>query len=58
VYGCETVSLIQGRTYTGPEQISIPYLVGEGKFADICADSANALLRVSTNHDSVGIGIN
>ena len=40
------------------EQISLPYLIGEGKFTDISADFPNANLRVSTNRDSLGIGIN
>jgi len=40
------------------QQISVPYFLGEGKFTDISADYANALLRVSTNRDSLGIGKN
>jgi len=38
--------------YWALEQISVQYLVREGKFADI----ANALLKVSTKRDSPGIG--
>jgi len=59
VYGCETVSLFSGKNIDWAlEQISVPYLIGEGKFTDISADFANALMRVSTNRDSLGTGIN
>jgi hypothetical protein len=40
------------------EQISVPYLVGEEKFTDISADFADANLRVNTNREILGTGIN
>jgi len=44
--------------YWALELIAVPYFVGEGKFADISADSANAHLKMITNRDSLDTGRN
>jgi len=58
-YGCETVSPLFREEHTLDLRADFhKYLIGERKFTDISADSANALLKVSTKRDSLGTGIN